>query len=82
MPNFRGEPGLADARVADDRDQLAALLGLHTLPGLPDERDLALTADEERLVATLRRLVHAHEPVAGNPGSVVARNARSSCMFA
>ena len=40
---LRDEPRLADAGIADDRDQLAALLGPHTLPGFPDERELALT---------------------------------------
>ena len=60
---LRGQPRLADARVADDRDQLAALLGLHTLPRLPEERELALASDEQRLVPPLRRLAHAQEPV-------------------
>ena len=64
--SLRDEPGLADAGIADDRDQLAALLGLHALPRLPEERELALTADEQRLVPALRRLAHAQQPVGGN----------------
>ena len=64
--NLRGEPGLADTGVADDRHQLAALLGLHALPCFPDERELALASDEPRLVPALRRLAHAQEPVGGN----------------
>ena len=32
--SLRGEPRLADAGIADDRDQLAALLGPHALPCL------------------------------------------------
>ena len=64
--NLRDEPGLADARIADDRHQLAALLGLHALPCLPEDRELALASDEQRLVPPLRRLAHAQEPVGGN----------------
>ena len=64
--NLRGQPGLADAGIADDRDQLAALLGPHALPRFPDERELALTSDERRLVPPLRRVAHAQEPVGGN----------------
>ena len=54
--SLRGQPGLADAGVADDRHQLAALLGPHALPRLSDERELALTSDEPHLVPALRRL--------------------------
>ena len=64
--SLRGEPGLADAGIADDRDQLAALLGPHALPCLPEERELALTADEQLPVPALRRVVHAQQPVGGN----------------
>ena len=63
---LRGEPRLADAGIADDRDQLAALLGLHALPCLPEDRELALTADEQLPVPALRRVVHAQQPVGGN----------------
>ena len=64
--NLRGEPRLADTRVADDRNQLAALLGLHALPGFPEKRELALAADERVPVAPLRRVVHVKQPVGGN----------------
>ena len=63
---LRGEPRLADAGIADDRDQLAALLGPHALPRLPEQRELALTPDEPRLVPPLRRVAHAQQPVGGN----------------
>ena len=49
------EPRLADAGLADDRHELAALLGLHALPGLAEERELALASDEPRLVPALGR---------------------------
>src|SRR5581483_9090281 len=56
------EARLADPGVADDRDQLAALLDLRALPGSPDQGELVLAADEARLVAPLRRIVHGGEP--------------------
>jgi hypothetical protein len=49
----------ADAGIANERDEFAALLGLHTLPSLPEDRKLALTSDEQRLVPPLRRVAHA-----------------------
>ena len=64
--NLRDQPRLADAGIADDRHQLAAPLGLHALPRLPDERELALASDERRPMPSLRRLAHAQEPVGGN----------------
>ena len=60
------EARLADAGVGDDRHQLAAALGLYRSQTLPEQRELALTADEARLVAPLRRLPHAQEPVGGD----------------
>ncbi len=63
---FRYEPRLADARVADDRDQLAVLFGHRPLPGLAHESELALAVDETRLVAALRRRPEAEKPVGGN----------------
>ena len=63
---LRDQPRLADAGVADDRHQLAALLGPHALPRLPHERELALTPDEQRVVPPLRRVAHAQQPVGGN----------------
>ena len=44
------EARLADAGVADDRHQLATLLGPHTRPCVANERQLALASDELRLV--------------------------------
>ena len=61
-----GQPRLADAGIADDRDQLAALLGPPPLPCFSHEPELAPTSDEQRLVPTLLRLAHAQEPVGGN----------------
>ena len=62
---FRDEPRLADPRVADDGDELA-LPGHGALPRLADEPQLAVAADEARLVRSLRCLVHRHEPVCRN----------------
>ena len=55
------EPRLPDSGIPDDRDQLAPLLRLRALPGLPDGRELALTADEACLVAALRCGKRVHE---------------------
>ena len=66
MQELGDEARLADAGIADDRHQLAALLGLHTPPGFSDDRKLALASDERRLVSSLRRVAHAQEPVGGN----------------
>ena len=63
---LRREPRLADAGIADDRDQLATLLGPHALPSNLQDRELALTADEQRPMPPLRRVTYAEEPVGGN----------------
>jgi hypothetical protein len=63
---LRDQPRLADSRVADDRHQLAALPRQRPLPRLADAFELALAADEARLVAALRRLPNVQEPVGGN----------------
>ena len=57
---------LADARLGDDRDELAAALHLRSLPGLSEQSELALPADETRLVSPLRRCSHAQEQVGGD----------------
>ena len=66
MEELVNEARLADAGIADDRHQLAPLLGLHTAPGFRDDCELALASDEQRLVLPLRRVVHTQEPVGGN----------------
>jgi hypothetical protein len=60
------QPRLPDARVADDRDERAPLLGQRPLQRGPDEPDLALAADEWRLVAALGCLADLQEPVRAN----------------
>src|SRR2546429_414211 len=64
--DLRGEGPLADAGTGGDRHQLGALLGLPPAPCRPGDRELAVPADEQRLVPRLRRVVHAQEPVGGN----------------
>ncbi len=71
-----GQPGLADTGVAYDRHELAALLGLHALPYLSDERELPLASDEQRLVPPLRRVAHVEEPVGGNRLGLAFQNER------
>ena len=61
--SFRDKPGLADPSFADHGHQLAALPSVHALPRLPQECQLALTADERGVVAPLRRVVHSEETV-------------------
>ena len=64
--SLRGEPGLADAGIADHRHQLAALLGAHALPCLPQDPELEVTAHEQRPVPTLGRVAHPQQPICGN----------------
>ena len=64
--SLRGEPGLADAGIADDRHQLAALLRPYALPRLPQDPELALTAHEQLPVPALRRIAHPQQPIGGN----------------
>src|SRR5262249_15873054 len=52
---LRHQAGLADSRLADDGEQLAASFGERLLPAFPDERELALPADETRRARALRR---------------------------
>jgi hypothetical protein len=56
--SFHRQSGLAHAGIAGDGDQLAALLGLHALPYLVQERQLWLTADEQPSMEVLWRVVH------------------------
>jgi hypothetical protein len=58
-----GQARLAHARVADDCDELAALLRPRPLPRLADQQKFALAADEAGLVAPLGRLQHSQQPV-------------------
>ena len=51
------QPRLAETRVSDDRDQLAASLRQRPRAGLAQQRQLALAADEDRLVPALGRRV-------------------------
>ena len=61
------ETRLADATVADNGHELAALLCLHSFPGLwADRRQLALAADEGHPVLTLRHVTHRQQPIGGN----------------
>src|SRR4029453_2260755 len=84
--SLRDQPGLADPRVADDRDQLAAIPGPRPLPGLPDDCELTVAADETRLVAAIGRRTDADEPVGGNgiglPLQVERRNRLDVDRFA
>ena len=59
------QPRLAQTRVGDDRDQLAAPLRQRPRPGLAQQRQLALAADEDRLVPALGRRVGSEQPVGG-----------------
>jgi len=61
-----GEPGLADAGITENRDQLATALDPHTLPRFPHERELPLTSDEQRPVPSLRHVAHVQQPVGRN----------------
>ena len=61
---LRHQPRLANTRIADDRQQLTALLRPHTLPNFPDKHELALPSDEPRLAPRLQRVgVHQQQPV-------------------
>ena len=60
------EPRLADACLADDRQQLTALLGSSARPGGADRFDFALAADEAALVRALGRIEHRDEAVRGD----------------
>ena len=64
--DLRGEPRLADAGITDDRHQLATLLRPDTLPRLLEDRELALTTDEQLPVPTLRHVTHRQEPIGRN----------------
>ncbi len=59
------QPRLAETRVGDDRDQLAAPLRQRPRPGLAQQRQLALAADEDRLVPPLGRRAGSEQPVGG-----------------
>ena len=56
------QTGLADAGLADDGQALAAILRQHASPGMPDQRDLAHSSHESRVVPPARRIAHAQEP--------------------
>jgi hypothetical protein len=57
------EPRLADARVGDNRDELAAALGESALPHLAQSPELSGAPDEPHLVPTSRGFADAHEAV-------------------
>ena len=63
---LRRQPRLAETRVADDRDQLAALLRQRPPPGLAEQRQLALAADEHRVVPPLGRRARTEQPEGGH----------------
>ena len=53
LERLRHEPRLADARVADDRHELAARTGQRAIPGVRELLQLALAADEAGSVRAL-----------------------------
>src|SRR5262249_26373122 len=55
LERLRGEPRLADSRIADDRDELAAWAGERPVPDVGELLQLALTADEAECVRALHR---------------------------
>ena len=59
---LRHEPGLPEARITDDRDQLTAPLRPSPPPRLAQQRQLALAPDEHRVVPPLRRLTRSEQP--------------------
>ena len=63
---LRRQPGLAKTRVAHDRDQLAAPFRQCSCPGLAQKRQLALAADEHRVVPSLGRRAGSEQPVGGH----------------
>ena len=68
---LRGEPRLADARDADDREQAGRALGDDALPLLCQQSPLSLAPDELRVVAARKRRslrIHRLQPERGEPG--------------
>src|SRR5215831_2980329 len=65
--SLRDEPRLAYPGLPDDRHELAAFIGQPALPGRLDQRQLALTPYEARLVPALRRLLYGKQPVRLDP---------------
>src|SRR5262249_59170998 len=56
VERLRGEPRLADAWIADDRDQLAAWTGERPVPDVGELLQLTLAADEPERVPPRHRL--------------------------